>query len=519
MFVNTTLNIYAAEILPSKYSINLMWISKTLNDKQCYIYPLNNPELREDKKDLKDYKANLDKYKDLQKIDTLNTYYKLTLYQYKRQLQNTDSNCYLYDKKNDFEEHKTAFLNGCSELEEKLNKFFEQSYLNEDQLNEYKSKLNGYKKHLDKYKTYLDKIDQKKEFDPYPKKQKTFIQKYQAYTAREEEFIEKNFINLDANKLEVEKNNNLNKQALDTYKDKLEKANLYRKFLRYVFGWAKINEGSKVNIWYDSEFTIKKAVENTQKLIRLYAEKNSKSASIMLRDVREIPLVNANPEIFNDKINVYFRVDILRPIIALHIIPKETDYFVYSDIDVDPLSKEDLFADKETLMQLKNYGMLLGRTENGFQIIYNNKKFLNALEYTVVELNIQRAYNALKGKLSGITGYASESPTEALTEAVYNSYAGMAAYIDDLNKTEPLYVHSDYKKNIYNYTGVNDYNRYNKEKDGLGPFAPQFNMIPYHWLSNEQASWNMPLNFSSKIPSFWLVIIPPSRFNAGGLFK
>lgn len=180
---------------------------------------------------------------------------------------------------------------------------------------------------------------------------------------------------------------------------------LSKKFLNYIFKWASVNQSSIVYLWFDSALTPPTAIKNTEKLITEYIKKHQEIAPIILRDVRKLPYVKTNPEVFSDKIPIFFRVDLLRVIAQVHDISVGiTPYFVYSDIDINPLAQEEIF-DKETTQKLQTFGIVMmyhpiwQGFENGFSIVSNNNAhLLKAMTYTLIDLNIQRAYNALQDK-------------------------------------------------------------------------------------------------------------------------
>jgi hypothetical protein len=201
-----------------------------------------------------------------------------------------------------------------------------------------------------------------------------------------------------------------------------------------AFKWAKVSQGSVVNLWFDSALTPERAVNNTLTLIKEHKSTHPEWAQIKLRDIREIPTVATNPDIFSDKTAVYFRSDLLRPIIALHVLSNdEANYFVYSDLDIRaPLSQKQLF-DNQTLQTLQPYGIVLASHSgysHAFQIIGNhNHNLLKAMKFVIIELNIKRAYNALQGNFKTEWMAPSTAPTKALGDGVvFHNYDDMFEY-------------------------------------------------------------------------------------------
>ncbi len=182
------------------------------------------------------------------------------------------------------------------------------------------------------------------------------------------------------------------------------KEELSKKFLTHLFNWAQANPEGIVNLWFDSFLTPTNAVKETKKLISQYLQQHPELSPIILRDVRTLSYVTENPKIFSEKMPIFFRVDLLRVIAQVHDISSGiTPYFVYSDLDMKPVSKEELF-DTETMQKLRMFGIVMAHHptlgfENGFSIVSNhNPHLLQAMQYTLIDLNIQRAYNALENK-------------------------------------------------------------------------------------------------------------------------
>ena len=184
------------------------------------------------------------------------------------------------------------------------------------------------------------------------------------------------------------------------------KLELHKKFLNHIYKWAEVNKKSTVYLWFDSLLTPHKAVKKTKKIISEYIEDRGgkNMAPIILRDVRSLPEVKKHPEVFSDKTPIFYRVDLLRVIAQVHDVSKEvTQNFVYSDLDIEPISKKEIF-DVETLHKLEKFGIVMTYHpiwlgfENSFSIVGRNKKLLEAMQYAMIDLNIQRGYNALQGK-------------------------------------------------------------------------------------------------------------------------
>ena len=267
-------------------------------------------------------------------------------------------------------------------------------------------------------------------------------------------------------------NRDLNEQQLFIHPSK-DEASLNKNFLDPVFEWAFLHKDTVVNIWFDSAFISPQAIKNTQAALanRLVRLKEKPIATILLRDIRTLHKVAAHSNVFSNKIPVYFRVDLARIIIALELLstsPKPT-FFVYADVDMKPLTPEELF-DLETMQKLKKYGFIMANKqtaepgyetfENGFQIISNiNPNLLEAISFVIVDLNIARAINALAGQFFDLKNH---DPMKSLQEAVYASYGIMFKYFWSLDKKNP------WKLQVLTNGKFRDYD---KKTDGLKPFG------------------------------------------------
>ncbi len=261
-------------------------------------------------------------------------------------------------------------------------------------------------------------------------------------------------------------------------------SDLEKNFLSHIFKWAKANPDGRINVWFDSELTPLKAIKDTLRLIKKHEP--STITNIKFRDIRKIKKILDHPKIFSDKIPIYFRVDILRPIIALNSLTHEVDYCVFADLDMEPLSKEQLF-DSETLRKLSQDGIVMAKSatsngfENGFQIISNDQScLLDAMEFALVDLNIQRAYNALKGNFKPLAMSSRQRPLtsiEAIEQAVFFSYVPMFQYFYHLAERTKLLIVGG---SIMNPTE----REYDQNKDGFTPFKLEEMTNPFELTSS-----------------------------------
>ncbi len=201
-------------------------------------------------------------------------------------------------------------------------------------------------------------------------------------------------------------------------------------FIKIASEWAKCNpQSSNVCIWYDSKFVNHNQVVNTNTLIQKKYEKVL-GCGLLCKDLRDIPLVKENEDVFSNKMPVYFRVDLLRAVIADHLINNEQakGYIVYSDFNVPWLSYDQLFNDAEikneqereqyrdmlcklscgkTIENLNEIGLVLAKNnksmgggfpyENAFYILdCENQPMVKACRLGLIDINIQRALRVIK---------------------------------------------------------------------------------------------------------------------------
>ena len=140
--------------------------------------------------------------------------------------------------------------------------------------------------------------------------------------------------------------------------------------------------------------------------------------------MRTIETVASNPQVFSEKVFVYFRVDLLRAIAADHILRnKENQFFVYGDIDMKPLSANELF-DKRTVTFLNDFGFVMAKGghlgfENGFQILNgNNLKFMDSHRKVIINLSIEMAL---------------ERPGAIKEQQIYDTYPAMITHFLDVD--------------------------------------------------------------------------------------
>lgn len=205
--------------------------------------------------------------------------------------------------------------------------------------------------------------------------------------------------------------------------------------LNTAFKWATLNPNATVCIWYDSAFITPQAVQNTQEIINTY-KCACPSACVELKDVRDLPMVQAYPEIFSDKLPVFFRADLLRLIASVHLL-KESNVcgcFIYADLDIKPISHAELF-NSQTIKDLQEFGIIVDEEqyspygfENSFHILSNqNALLMQAIEQMLIELSMIRAKHALRGEVTSL--YMPQSgPMKVIQESIFRAYQNMFEY-------------------------------------------------------------------------------------------
>ena len=288
------------------------------------------------------------------------------------------------------------------------------------------------------------------------------IDKYKDYTIHE---ITNKYVALIANKEELNlfrqynENEGINKIYIDDHLDRVRRdinycINLmwvsvqplfsnnfliHPKYFDKIEMWINNNPNAKIIFWYDGDtkFTTFFSIINTrlffESLNRKYAGK------IYLRDLSINPFVmkinSLAPFLFgpvrlfnidDNRLPLYYRVDLYRIIIAIYLLKyEEFTFFVYSDMDIEPycnidgkkskcidyqkksdfpLNKEYIFND-EVMCKLDEDGLVmqsmgnidsrLPSYENSFQIIGNkdpNKKSLiiAALQIYILYENMKK---------------------------------------------------------------------------------------------------------------------------------
>jgi hypothetical protein len=164
-----------------------------------------------------------------------------------------------------------------------------------------------------------------------------------------------------------------------------------------ISNWRRDNPETPINLWFDGQLDSPDALEGIEKLLNSNLE--DKAVKVRFRDVRELDLVKKNPKVFSTDIPFCFRKDLLRAITADYVLTKkETKYYVYSDFNVEPQIRKQLF-DKRTLKFLDEYGFVISKGRgylgfgNDFQILNGeNSQLMKSHRQIVIDLNLGKKF-------------------------------------------------------------------------------------------------------------------------------
>jgi len=169
-------------------------------------------------------------------------------------------------------------------------------------------------------------------------------------------------------------------------------------FVKPVAAWARKNPGSFINIWVDGNTAPPQVMAQSEAYLDNHLH-DSAHGKIQFMDVRTIDIVRDNAKIFCDPMPLYFRVDLLRAIAADYILrERQSQFFVYGDLDMQPLSAEEIF-DRKTVRLLDEYGFVMAKHddarcfENGFQILNGeHTQFMESHREVIINLNTTIAH-------------------------------------------------------------------------------------------------------------------------------
>lgn len=191
-----------------------------------------------------------------------------------------------------------------------------------------------------------------------------------------------------------------------TYLNKAQTSEeLFKSLLLPAIKWKKANPEAGVYIWYDSAYTTQNAIDRTKQVLSEFSLKNNVSG-VNLKDIREIPIINVNPDIFSNQLPIYFKVDLLKGIIIVDSIEREkVDAAIFTDLEVGDLREDGLRMNKGELFEpsimdrLREIGLILGSgsfdCENQFLQLVNHPRMLNTMKHSFINLCLMRALTAL----------------------------------------------------------------------------------------------------------------------------
>ncbi len=230
--------------------------------------------------------------------------------------------------------------------------------------------------------------------------------------------------NYSINSLWLNKKLNENLPYIDNSKSEDE---LLSKLFDRSKQWKDLNPEAEVVVWYDSDFVTEHAIKNTQEV---FDRKKAEGYNIVLKDIRELDLVKANPDAFSSNVPVYFRIDILKLIICVNSIVKDSkEAAIFADLELceskvyvgkdakaeaeemgdnpeltkreqagkpPKMTKEELFDDK-TMKKLQSFSFLTGggnAGENQFVQLMRNEDTIKAI-VTYINIELSRLISAL----------------------------------------------------------------------------------------------------------------------------
>ncbi len=230
--------------------------------------------------------------------------------------------------------------------------------------------------------------------------------------------------------------------------------------------WRIANPEAEVNFWYDSQCTNTNAIENTQRLLKkVSVEAHS---AIKLRDIREIPFVQNNSDLFLSGIPIYFRVDFLKLILSAHLMEsKKQGSVIYTDLSIcdseeTALTKQELY-NPIVLKDLEKFGIVLGEDthrniENQFLQMMNTPELLESLKHAI-NSSLLLATNSLNLAIqrNNIT------PLMYLYYAPFNATMGsVSVYYQAIQSKNPIKIRGD----VVNEGNKNEWINYEPEKHG-----------------------------------------------------
>lgn len=188
--------------------------------------------------------------------------------------------------------------------------------------------------------------------------------------------------------------------------------------------WSVGNPGVKVIFWFDGNHVSKNAVDATATMLK----DTPGGERVQFCDIRTLEHFASNPDLLSETLPVYFRADLARLVVLWHFAQTtEVIYTIYVDIDVPPMTKDQLF-DKQMIEDLNTQGFVLahsdttiGNYENQFLALNTrNSEAVRALQ-EVINLDTHRAKWALKnGYYPDSIGKRLGNPMKPLTQIAFD---------------------------------------------------------------------------------------------------
>ena len=148
-------------------------------------------------------------------------------------------------------------------------------------------------------------------------------------------------------------------------------------FVNHISRWVDANPATQINLWHDSALVTQQAQQRT--FATMHQISQAKGGNLQLRDIRQLPNIPTEIEYsLHPGTPVYYRVDILKALITDYMLKTGQKYCVISDIDVEPMTSEQIF-DQRTLDYLEHNGYVFNGVgvsgfENSFYIFNQAKK-------------------------------------------------------------------------------------------------------------------------------------------------
>lgn len=227
--------------------------------------------------------------------------------------------------------------------------------------------------------------------------------------------------------------------------------NFNNKIVNPLIDWSKLNPNATTNLWYDADRICSSVIVNSESVIQKALDENSCQKNIFLKDIRVLEIFKNEPLLFKDK-PLFWVIDYLKNCILLHAWENENlRYCVNMDLDVAPLSEQELF-DSSTIQSLDKFGFVMAAAgaflhyENSFQIFDCRNIWLKkCVKKVLIDMNAQ---------------YAIRKGIKLVEEdCIYGTYRCMFAYLllkDEEERIPIKYFRRDYFAHFYEFISDED---------------------------------------------------------------